>query len=108
ELGRGVPISRREIRLDLGFDDRDLLALTIHLPGDALNQRAILGQALAAFPVLLDRSLVLVLHLGDRIVAAEPVAQLVELCRDGFPDFSQNHGSPVSNGERNDRTTSIS
>src|SRR5271157_5408684 len=96
ELGRGIAISRREIRLDLGFQGRDLLALPIHLPGHALDQRAILGQALAAFTQLVDRSVVLVLHFGDRIVAAEPVAQFVELCREGFPDFSQNHGSPVS------------
>ena len=108
ELGRGLAIPRAQVGLDLRLDRRDLLALAVHLPGHALHQGTVLGQAFSAFLELLDRSIVLVLHLGDRIIAAEPVAQLVELGREGLPDFSQNHGSPVFLSMKKRQLTSLS
>src|SRR5262249_55988257 len=65
-----------------------------------LDQRAILRQALAPLTDLLDRSIVLVLHLGDRVVTADRVGQLVELRLDGLPDLRQDHGRPRISARR--------
>ena len=68
-----------------------MLAALVDLAGHALDQRAVLRQPFATLFDLFDRTVVLVLHLGDRVVAADRVGQLVELRRDGLPDFAQNH-----------------
>ena len=108
ELGGRLAVAGVEVGLDLGLERGDLLALAVDLPGDALDQGAVLGQALAAFLQLLDRPVVFVLHLGDRVVAANRVGQLVELRRDGVPEFAEDHGSPVRRTWSIHRTNTIS
>ena len=108
ELGGGVAITGAQVGLDLGLDRGDLLALVVDLPRDSLDQGPILGQSFAAFLHLLDGPVVFVLHLGDRIVAPDRIGQLVELRRDGVPEFAENHGSPVRRTWRIQRTNTIS
>ena len=108
ELGGGLAVAGVQVGLDLGLERGDLLALVVHLPRDPLDQGAVLGQPFAALLDLLDRPVVFVLHLGDRVVAADRVGQLVELRRDGLPEFAEDHGSPVRRTWRIHRTSTIS
>jgi hypothetical protein len=65
------------------------------LAGDTLDQTAVLLQTATPFLELLDRAVVLVSHLGDRIGFPEQVRDLVDLRDEGGPDLVKNHVSPA-------------
>ena len=55
-----------------------MLAALVDLTGDSLDQSPILRQPFAALLDLFDRSVVFVLHFGDRVIAPDRVGQLLE------------------------------
>ena len=61
------------------------------LARDALDQAAVLLEPAAAFLELLDRLVVLVAHLGDRIGLPEQVGDLVDLRHERGPELVKNH-----------------
>ncbi len=62
------------------------------LPVDALDERAVLLEPLAPLLQLVDREVVLVLHLGDRIRGPEEVRELVDLRLERTPYLAEDHG----------------
>ena len=91
ELGRGLAIAGLEVGLGLGFELLDVRPVRRHLPGDPLDQPAVLLEADAAFLELLDRAVVLVLHLRDRVGLPEDVGDLVDLRHERGPELLKNH-----------------
>ena len=62
------------------------------LARDPLDQAAVLLEPAAAFLELLDRLVVLVAHLRDRVGFPEEVGDLVDLRHERRPELVKNHG----------------
>ena len=90
ELGRRLAVAGLQVGLDLGLQAGDVRLVGGHLPADALDQGPVLLQPLAALLELLDRQVVLVLHLGDRVGGPEEVGELVDL-RGQAPELAEDH-----------------
>ncbi len=94
ELAGGVAVVGLEVGLDLGRELRPLLLVRLHLALHALDEAAVLLEPHAPLLELLDRLVVLVLHLRDRVLAPEVVRELVHLCANRPADLGEDHGSP--------------
>ena len=93
ELRRGRPIAGPQVGLGLGLELLHVRPVGRHLAGDALDQAAVLLEPGAALLQLLDRQVVLVSHLRDRVGLPEHVGDLVELRHERRPEFLNNHGT---------------
>src|SRR5262249_20719192 len=91
EAAGGLAIAGLEIRLGLRGQLVDLVLAVLDLAADALDQRAVLLEPLTALLELLDRQVVLVLHLGDRIRFPEEVGEFVELSPDRTKELAEDH-----------------
>ena len=80
-----------QVAFNLRFQHRNLLLIVGHLPADALDQRTILLQAFAAGFELLDRRVVLILHLRNRICSPKEIGKLVNLPPQRSPHLVENH-----------------
>ena len=79
ELRGGRPIAGLQIGLGLGLELLHVRSVGRHLAGHTLDEAAILLEPAAAFLELLDRLVVLVAHLRDRVGLPEDVGNLVDL-----------------------------
>ena len=69
-----------------------MLAVAVDLPRDPLHEGPVLLEPFAALLHLIDRLVILVLELGDRVGGPEKVGDLVHLGREGFPELAEDHG----------------
>ncbi len=92
ELCRGGAIAGLEVGLRLRFELLHVRLVGGDLPGDPLDEPAVLLEAGAPFLELLDGAVVLVSHLGHRIGLPEDVRDLVDLRHERGPELVENHG----------------
>ena len=91
ELGGGLAVPGLEIGLGLRGELVEVSLAVLDLARHALHQAAVLLQAHAAFLELLDREIVLVLHLRNRIGFPEKVGELVELRPNRTEELLEDH-----------------
>ena len=87
-----LPLADLEVGLDPGLERRHVLPVAVHLPRDPLHEGPVLLEPFAAFLHLIDRLVVLILELGDRVGGPEKVRDLVHLGREGLPELAEDHG----------------
>jgi hypothetical protein len=69
-----------------------MLAVAVDLPRHPLDERPILLEPLAALLHLIDRLVVFILELRDRIGRPEEVGDLVHLRCERLPELAKDHG----------------
>jgi hypothetical protein len=96
EFGCRGAIARLQVRLGLGLEFLYVRPVGRHLTGDALHQPAVLLEASSALLELLDRVVVFIAHLRDRIGLPEQIRDLVDLRDEGGPELVKNHNHLTS------------
>ena len=86
-----VAIAGLQVGLGLRLELLHVRLVRRHLPRHALDQAAVLLEPAAPFLELLDRPVVLVAHLRDRIGLPEQVGDLVDLRHERRPELVKNH-----------------
>jgi hypothetical protein len=80
-----------QVGLGLGLELAGVGLAVLDLAGHPLDQPAVLLEPDPALLELLDRAVVLVLHLGDRVGLPEEVGQLVQLSAQSTEHLSEDH-----------------
>ena len=91
KLRRRLALAGLEVGLHLGLELGNVGLVGLDLTVHPLDEGPVFLQAFTAVLHLIDRLVVLVLELGDRIGCPEEVGDLVHLGRKGLPELSEDH-----------------